>query len=212
MQTPLKKECQEYKGYKKDHTALENERKRLESLVKTAEKEFVIPGNYLGDRIKRENIRNAKEKYDKFIEKNERIAMIASKNSSNSRKNQILSKIMLAMLEANKKSGDMSVPKKDSKGVHKKYGISACDYEKRNFYITATLGGIVYGYLKAAMGEKTDEKTLKEIEREVNEKEAEEKAQRAREALEEAERQKTEELERKAQRVAGNQIVSHPAV
>ncbi|WP_435308066.1 DUF5675 family protein [Sebaldella termitidis] len=175
MQTPLKKECQEYKRYKKDHTALENERKRLESLVKTAEKEFIIPGDYLGDRIKRENIRNAKEKYDKFIEKNERIAMIASKNSSNSRKNQLLSKIMLAMLEANKKSGDMSVPKKDSKGVHKKYGISACDYEKRNFYITATLGGIVYGYLKAAMGEKTDEKTLKEIEREVNEKEAEEK-------------------------------------
>ena len=175
MQTPLKKECQEYKRYKKDHTALENVRKRLESLVKTAEKEFIIPGDYLGDRIKRENIRNAKEKYDKFIEKNERIAMIASKNSSNSRKNQLLSKIMLAMLEANKKSGDMSVPKKDSKGVHKKYGISACDYEKRNFYITATLGGIVYGYLKAAMGEKTDEKTLKEIEREVNEKEAEEK-------------------------------------
>ena len=89
--------------------------------------------------IQRGFIRAEVVAYDKFIEKNERIAMIASKNSSNSRKNQLLSKIMLAMLEANKKSGDMSVPKKDSKGVHKKYGISACDYEKRNFYITATL-------------------------------------------------------------------------
>ena len=173
MQTPLKKECQMYRKYKKDHTALENERRTLYKKINNIKNEFVIGD--LGERLRQERIKNAQKELDNFIKKNEEKGMIAGKGSSDSKKRELLSKISVAMYEANRKAMDMSVPKKDTKKVFKDYGYTACDYDKRKFYQSSILGGIVYGYLNAAMGETISKKTQVEMEKDIKKREEEER-------------------------------------
>ena len=173
MQTPLKKECQMYRKYKKDCTALENERRTLYKKINNIKNEFVI--GELGEKLKQERIKNAQKELDNFIKKNEEKGMIAGKGSSDSKKRELISKISLAMYEANSKAMDMSVPKKDTKKVFKDYGYTACDYDKRKFYQSSTLGGIVYGYLNAAMGEEISTKTQEEMGKDIKKREEEER-------------------------------------
>ncbi|MCP1223059.1 PAAR-like protein [Sebaldella sp. S0638] len=178
MQTSLKKECQNYRKYKKDNDAIIAERKRLYGIWKEAEKERIRPGDYFGETLKKATIKEAKRRYDDFEARIRDKERIASRNSARDRRLLLMGKINAAAESANSKAKNMSVPKKDVKGVYQKYGDTACDFDKRKFYDTGRFGSIVYGYLKAAMGEKTDEKTLREIEKEINQKEAEEKRKR----------------------------------
>ncbi len=178
MQTSLKKECQNYRKYKKDNDAIIAERRRLYGIWKEAEKERIRPGDQFGEKQKKATIQEAKRRYDDFEARIRDKEKIASRNSARDRRLLLMGKINSAAEGANRKAKNMSVPKKDVKGVYQKYGDTACDFDKRKFYDTSRFGSIVYGYLKAAMGEKTDEKTLREIERELNQKEAEEKRKR----------------------------------
>ncbi len=173
MQTPLKKECQMYRKYKKDHTALENERRTLYKKINNIKNEFVVGD--LGEKLKQERIKNAQKELDNFIKKNEEKAMIAGRGSSDSKKRELMSKISVAMYEASSKAMDMSVPKKDIKKVFKNYGYTACDYDKRKFYQTSIFGSIVYGYLNAAMGETISKKTQEEMEKDIKKREEEER-------------------------------------
>lgn len=174
MQTLLKKECQNYKRYKKDSSDLEKKRRGLYGEINKAKKEFIRPGDYFGEKLKNERVKNAQKKYETFLEKNREKIVISRRETSITNKLKLVSKILIAMNEANIKAENMSVPKKDIKEVFKNYFYTACDYDKKNFYRSNIFGSIVYGYLSAAMGEKADKKTQKEIEKEVKKKMEEE--------------------------------------
>ena len=75
---------------------------------------------------------------------------VAKRETDEKKEGELRGKTFTAFKEANKRIRQLSNPGFDSKGIVKKYGISLCDYEKKNFYSAKILPVLAYGYLMKA--------------------------------------------------------------
>lgn len=144
MQTDLKKELQKFSRWKKYIEKTEMEAKK-----------------YIANEIKAQMGLSAgkeseKKEYENFIKKNKMKMENAKKATSLEKEKMLKDKVFNTFKEANKRVNQTSNPAIDTKGIVKKYGVSLCDYEKKNFYSAKSLPVIAYGYLMKAADLKPD--------------------------------------------------------
>ena len=156
MQTQLKKEAQKYAKWKKYKAGvMDNMRSYFAKDVK----------NMLGMRKLSESEKKNKEN---FIKINKAKMQIANQEVTPEKEKFLRKKIYAVFKEAYKSIKQKSGPKFDTKGVIKNYGLSLCDYERKNFYSAKMLPVITYGYLMRAGNLTITENAKKLIESELN--------------------------------------------
>ena len=156
MQTQLKKEAQKYAKWKKYKTGVTNttrsyfakDEKNMIEMQKLSESE--------------------KKNHENFINVNKSKLQIANQEATSEKEKNLRQRIFYAFKEAYKSVKQKSGPKFDTKGIIKNYGLSLCDYERKNFYSAKMLPVIVYGYLMRAGNLTVTENAKRLIESELN--------------------------------------------
>ncbi|MGB4841965.1 MAG: DUF4280 domain-containing protein, partial [Leptotrichiaceae bacterium] len=180
MQTDLKKRCVEYRKAKKRYNELKLQREALitgnKSIVQKSPteelkklKKIKYPNSLEKARIAMlENIINAniKKNSDKLDKIDKEIAIQKSKVSGKTH-DVLVVQIKYTSILAGLTAINLSKAKKDTKGLHKKYGGISCDIEKSKFYNVSVLGTIVEGYLLEAADIANVPLTKKQYEQEV---------------------------------------------
>ena len=156
MQTQLKKEAQKYAKWKKYKTGVTNntrsyfakDEKNMIEMQKLSESE--------------------KKNHENFINVNKSKVQIANQEATSEKEKNLRQRIFYAFKEAYKSVKQKSGPKFDTKGIIKNYGLSLCDYERKNFYSAKMLPVIAYGYLMRAGNLTVTENAKRLIESELN--------------------------------------------
>ena len=156
MQTQLKKEAQKYAKWKKYKTGVTNntrsyfakDEKNMIEMQKLSESE--------------------KKNHENFINVNKSKLQIANQEATSEKEKNLRQRIFYAFKEAYKSVKQKSGPKFDTKGIIKNYGLSLCDYERKNFYSAKMLPVIAYGYLMRAGNLTVTENAKRLIESELN--------------------------------------------
>ena len=156
MQTQLKKEAQKYAKWKKYKTGVTN---TTRSYFAKDEKNM----------IEMQKLSKSKKKNpENFINANKSKVQIANQEATSEKEKNLRQRIFYAFKEAYKSVKQKSGPKFDTKGIIKNYGLSLCDYERKNFYSAKMLPVIVYGYLMRAGNLTVTENAKRLIESELN--------------------------------------------
>ena len=156
MQTQLKKEAQKYAKWKKYKTGVTN---NTRSYFAKDEKNM----------IEMQKLSKSKKKNpENFINANKSKMQIANQEATSEKEKNLRQRIFYAFKEAYKSVKQKSGPKFDTKGIIKNYGLSLCDYERKNFYSAKMLPVIVYGYLMRAGNLTVTENAKRLIESELN--------------------------------------------
>ena len=156
MQTQLKKEAQKYAKWKKYKTGVTN---TTRSYFAKDEKNM----------IEMQKLSKSKKKNpENFINSNKSKVQIANQEATSEKEKNLRQRIFYAFKEAYKSVKQKSGPKFDTKGIIKNYGLSLCDYERKNFYSAKMLPVIVYGYLMRAGNLTVTENAKRLIESELN--------------------------------------------
>ncbi|WP_455042485.1 PAAR-like protein [Leptotrichia buccalis] len=156
MQTQLKKEAQKYAKWKKYKTGVTN---NTRSYFAKDEKNM----------IEMQKLSKSKKKnHENFINVNKSKVQIANQEATSEKEKNLRQRIFYAFKEAYKSVKQKSGPKFDTKGIIKNYGLSLCDYERKNFYSAKMLPVIAYGYLMRAGNLTVTENTKRLIESELN--------------------------------------------
>ena len=156
MQTQLKKEAQKYAKWKKYKTGVTN---NTRSYFAKDEKNM----------IEMQKLSKSKKKNpENFINANKSKVQIANQEATSEKEKNLRQRIFYAFKEAYKSVKQKSGPKFDTKGIIKNYGLSLCDYERKNFYSAKMLPVIVYGYLMRAGNLTVTENAKRLIESELN--------------------------------------------
>ena len=156
MQTQLKKEAQKYAKWKKYKTGVTN---TTRSYFAKDEKNMIEMQKL--SKSKKKNLEN-------FINANKSKVQIANQEATSEKEKNLRQRIFYAFKEAYKSVKQKSGPKFDTKGIIKNYGLSLCDYERKNFYSAKMLPVIVYGYLMRAGNLTVTENAKRLIESELN--------------------------------------------
>ena len=156
MQTQLKKEAQKYAKWKKYKTGVMN---NTRSYFAKDEKNMIEMQKL--SKSKKKNLEN-------FINANKSKVQIANQEATSEKEKNLRQRIFYAFKEAYKSVKQKSGPKFDTKGIIKNYGLSLCDYERKNFYSAKMLPVIVYGYLMRAGNLTVTENAKRLIESELN--------------------------------------------
>lgn len=180
MQTDLKNRCIDYKKANKRYKELKLQRAMLisgnnsivqKSSIDELEKLNKITNPDLIEKSKIEMLENIiKSNKNKNKEKLSKIdkEIEFQKSKSSVKVHDILvveiktNSVLAGLLAIN-----LSIAKKDTKYLHKKYGAISCDTEKSRFYNVSVLGTIVEGYLLEAAGIADNMLVKKEYEEEV---------------------------------------------
>ena len=156
MQTQLKKEAQKYAKWKKYKTGVTN---TTRSYFAKDEKNM----------IEMQKLSKSKKKNpENFINANKLKMQIANQEATSEKEKNLRQRIFYAFKEAYKSVKQKSGPKFDTKGIIKNYGLSLCDYERKNFYSAKMLPVIAYGYLMRAGNLTVTENAKRLIESELN--------------------------------------------
>ena len=156
MQTQLKKEAQKYAKWKKYKTGVTN---TTRSYFAKDEKNM----------IEMQKLSKSKKKNpENFINANKSKVQIANQEATSEKEKNLRQRIFYAFKEAYKSVKQKSGPKFDTKGIIKNYGLSLCDYERKNFYSAKMLPVIAYGYLMRAGNLTVTENAKRLIESELN--------------------------------------------
>ena len=156
MQTQLKKEAQKYAKWKKYKTGVTN---NTRSYFAKDEKNM----------IEMQKLSKSKKKNpENFINANKSKMQIANQEATSEKEKNLRQRIFYAFKEAYKSVKQKSEPKFDTKGIIKNYGLSLCDYERKNFYSAKMLPVIAYGYLMRAGNLTVTENAKRLIESELN--------------------------------------------
>ena len=156
MQTQLKKEAQKYAKWEKYKTGVTN---TTRSYFAKDEKNM----------IEMQKLSKSKKKNpENFINANKSKVQIANQEATSEKEKNLRQRIFYAFKEAYKSVKQKSGPKFDTKGIIKNYGLSLCDYERKNFYSAKMLPVIVYGYLMRAGNLTVTENAKRLIESELN--------------------------------------------
>jgi len=156
MQTQLKKEAQKYAKWKKYKTGVTN---TTRSYFAKDEKNM----------IEMQKLSKSKKKnHENFINVNKSKVQIANQEATSEKEKNLRQRIFYAFKEAYKSVKQKSGPKFDTKGIIKNYGLSLCDYERKNFYSAKMLPVIAYGYLMRAGNLTVTENAKRLIESELN--------------------------------------------
>ena len=156
MQTQLKKEAQKYAKWKKYKTGVTN---NTRSYFAKDEKNM----------IEMQKLSKSKKKNpENFINANKSKVQIANQEATSEKEKNLRQRIFYAFKEAYKSVKQKSEPKFDTKGIIKNYGLSLCDYERKNFYSAKMLPVIAYGYLMRAGNLTVTENAKRLIESELN--------------------------------------------
>ena len=156
MQTQLKKEAQKYAKWKKYKTGVTN---TTRSYFAKDEKNM----------IEMQKLSKSKKKNpENFINTNKSKVQIANQEATSEKEKNLRQRIFYAFKEAYKSVKQKSGPKFDTKGIIKNYGLSLCDYERKNFYSAKMLPVIAYGYLMRAGNLTVTENAKRLIESELN--------------------------------------------
>ena len=156
MQTQLKKEAQKYAKWKKYKTGVMN---NTRSYFAKDEKNM----------IEMQKLSKSKKKNpENFINANKSKVQIANQEATSEKEKNLRQRIFYAFKEAYKSVKQKSGPKFDTKGIIKNYGLSLCDYERKNFYSAKMLPVIAYGYLMRAGNLTVTENAKRLIESELN--------------------------------------------
>ena len=156
MQTQLKKEAQKYAKWKKYKTGVTN---TTRSYFAKDEKNMIEMQKL--SKSKKKNLEN-------FINANKSKVQIANQEATSEKEKNLRQRIFYAFKEAYKSVKQKSGPKFDTKGIIKNYGLSLCDYERKNFYSAKMLPVIAYGYLMRAGNLTVTENAKRLIESELN--------------------------------------------
>ena len=156
MQTRLKKEAQKYAKWKKYKTGVTN---TTRSYFAKDEKNMIEMQKL--SKSKKKNLEN-------FINANKSKVQIANQEATSEKEKNLRQRIFYAFKEAYKSVKQKSGPKFDTKGIIKNYGLSLCDYERKNFYSAKMLPVIAYGYLMRAGNLTVTENAKRLIESELN--------------------------------------------
>ena len=156
MQTQLKKEAQKYAKWKKYKTGVTN---TTRSYFAKDEKNMIEMQKL--SKSKKKNLEN-------FINANKSKVQIANQEATSEKEKNLRQRIFYAFKEAYKSVKQKSEPKFDTKGIIKNYGLSLCDYERKNFYSAKMLPVIAYGYLMRAGNLTVTENAKRLIESELN--------------------------------------------
>lgn len=165
MQTLLKKNCQKFSKNKKYLKDVEN----------------IISPDVLTKmcNVSREedSSESKKKEYEKLLNENKIKMEMAKKETSFEKEKDLREKIYESFKEAYKRVKQLSNPALDTKGIKKNYGISLCDYQKKNFYSAKMLPVIAYGYLMKSgnfdISSENINNIVNELNDESNNKEAE---------------------------------------
>ena len=156
MQTQLKKEAQKYAKWEKYKTGVTN---TTRSYFAKDEKNM----------IEMQKLSKSKKKNpENFINANKSKVQIANQEATSEKEKNLRQRIFYAFKEAYKSVKQKSGPKFDTKGIIKNYGLSLCDYERKNFYSAKMLPVIAYGYLMRAGNLTVTENAKRLIESELN--------------------------------------------
>ena len=156
MQTQLKKEAQKYAKWKKYKTGVTN----------TTRSYFVKDEKNMIEMQKLSE--SEKKNHENFINANKSKLQIANQEATSEKEKNLRQRIFYAFKEAYKSVKQKSGPKFDTKGIIKNYGLSLCDYERKNFYSAKMLPVIAYGYLMRAGNLTVTENAKRLIESELN--------------------------------------------
>ena len=156
MQTQLKKEAQKYAKWKKYKTGVTN---TTRSYFAKDEKNMIEMQKLS---------KSEKKNHENFINVNKSKVQIANQEATSEKEKNLRQRIFYAFKEAYKSVKQKSGPKFDTKGIIKNYGLSLCDYERKNFYSAKMLPVIVYGYLMRAGNLTVTENAKRLIESELN--------------------------------------------
>lgn len=126
---------------------------------------------------KEDSSENKKKEYEKLLNENKIKMEMAKKETSFEKEKDLREKIYESFKEAYKRVKQLSNPALDTKGIKKNYGISLCDYQKKNFYSAKMLPVIAYGYLMKSgnfdISSENINNIVNELNDESNNKEAE---------------------------------------
>ena len=156
MQTQLKKEAQKYAKWKKYKTGVTNTTR----LYFAKDEKNMIEMQKLS--------KSKKKNPENFINANKSKVQIANQEATSEKEKNLRQRIFYAFKEAYKSVKQKSGPKFDTKGIIKNYGLSLCDYERKNFYSAKMLPVIAYGYLMRAGNLTVTENAKRLIESELN--------------------------------------------